>query len=56
MMGDRLITYTQKFALMGCKPSNHPSLSRAAEAAPPLHGIKGILGRLRLPKPRHCVR
>src|SRR5215216_1709194 len=35
----------------GLQALQSPSFSRAAEAAPPPHGKKGILGRRRLPKP-----
>src|SRR4051812_10743981 len=31
--------------LEGCKPSKHPSFSGAAEATPPQHRKRGILGR-----------
>src|SRR5205814_9736139 len=35
----------QTVGLEGCKSSNHPSVSRAAEATPPPHGKREILGR-----------
>jgi NAD(P)-dependent dehydrogenase (short-subunit alcohol dehydrogenase family) len=36
--------------LEGCKPSNHASFSRAAEAQPPPHGKKGDSGEASPPQ------